>query len=667
MIKKILIANRGEIACRIADTCERLGLAVATIHSDADRDALHVRRIGESARVGGAAAAESYLNIEAIIAAARAVGADAVHPGIGFLSESPLFAQAVEAAGLVFVGPRPETMRRFSDKASAKREAIAAGVPVIEGGTDSWSDAQAVAAHVRSMPLPVLLKAVAGGGGRGVRVVQSLERLDETIESAMREAQASFGLPDLLVEQFIDKPRHIEVQIAGDGKGGVIHIFERECTLQRRFQKVIEEAPAVSLSPALRTAILGAALRLAQRVEYRGLGTMEFLAAGDAFWFLECNPRLQVEHTVTEEICGLDLVELQLRIAASGSLGLAQEEVQAQGYAVQARIYAEDPKAGFMPSAGAIRLLRLPDAGCRVDSGVITGSEVTPHYDAMVAKLVVRGRDRADGLNRLRAAIDQCVLLGVRNNLNFLSRLLDDPRVLANEIDNRFIDRELDGFVAEEAPDGTAIAAAAALWIARWHAGDPKDPWSGHSAWRLDDGVRAAPAVPALLLRQGDREWPIAFASADRQDVVRVAVDGRLHELRLTPGAGDAFQLDVEGRSETLHAVIDEDTIHLQWRRRGLRLEVHPFLSDEAPEEGRSGRLVSPLMGKIIKVNVREGDTVTVDQPLIVLESMKMEIRIDAPHDGVVMSLNCAQGDLVERHALLAVVGVEGGQQEKAE
>ena len=656
MLKKILIANRGEIACRIADTCRRLGLAVATIHSDADRDALHVRHIGESVRVGAAAAAESYLNIEAIVAAAQAVGADAVHPGIGFLSENPLFAEAVEAAGLAFIGPRPETMRRFSDKASAKREAVAAEVPVIAGGTDSFSDAKAVAEHVRAMPLPVLLKAVAGGGGRGVRVVQTLDRLDETIESAMREGQASFGSPDLLVEQFIDKPRHIEVQVAGDGLGGVIHLFERECTLQRRFQKVIEEAPAVSLSPALRAAILDAAVRLAQRVKYRGLGTMEFLAAGESFWFLECNPRLQVEHTVTEEICGLDLVELQLRIAESASLGLEQKDVKADGYAVQARLYAEDPKAGFMPSAGVIRLLQLPTAGSRIDSGVETGSEVTPHYDAMVAKLVVRGRDRAQGLHRLRAAIDQCVLLGVRNNLNFLSQLLSDARVLANDIDNRFIDRELDAFVAEEAPSQTAIAAAAALWLGRWHAGDPKDPWSGHSAWRLDDGLRAAPAVPAVLLRQGEQQWSIAFAPAEQAGVLRVAVDGTPHALRLTPGAGHAWQLDEAGRSETLHAVIDEEAIHLQWRRQGLRLDVLPFLPDEAQDESRSGRLVSPLMGKIIKVNVQKGDAVKADQPLIVLESMKMEISIDAPLDGVVTSLNCAPGDLVERHALLAVV-----------
>jgi len=655
MLKKILIANRGEIACRIANTCERMGLAVAAVHSDADRDALHVRRIGESVRIGGAPSAESYLNIKAIIAAAVATGADAVHPGIGFLSENPDFAEAVEVAGLTFIGPRPETMRRFSDKASAKREAIEAEVPVIEGGTESWSDAKAVARQVKSMTLPVLLKAVAGGGGRGVRVVQTLDRLDETIESAMREAQASFGLPNLLVERFIDKPRHIEVQVAGDGQGNVIHLFERECSLQRRFQKVIEEAPAESLSPQLREAILGAAVRLAERVKYRGLGTMEFLVAGDAFWFLECNPRLQVEHTVTEEICGLDLVELQLRIAENGRLPMAQQDVRANGYAVQARIYAEDPRAGFVPSAGLIHLLRLPEAEYRVDSGVESGSEVTPHYDAMLAKLVARGSNRADGLKRLRAGVDRCVLLGVRNNLSFLSLLLSDPQVLANEVDNRFIDRELERLTIEEPPTDGVIAAAAVLWLQKWHAGNPADPWSGSSAWRLDDGERAAPAVPVFVMRLGDQEYTVALAAAE-QGLFRIAVNGKLLPVRLRAGTDEMHHVDILGRTESIHAVVEEDVVFVQWRQTSLRLDVAPFLLDEAQDESKSGRLVSPLMGMVIKVNVKEGDRVEAKQPLIVLESMKMEIGIDAPHDGVVASLNCAPGDRVERHALLAVV-----------
>lgn len=662
MFKKILIANRGEIACRIADTCRRLGVAAATIHSDADRDALHVRRIGESVRVGPAPASQSYLDISAIVAAARAVGAEAVHPGIGFLSENADFAQAVEDAGLVFIGPRPDTMRRFADKASAKREAVQAQVQVIDGGTRSWSSVQEVAQQVHAMRLPVMLKAVAGGGGRGVRVVASLERLEETIESAMREAQASFGLPDLLVEQFIDRPRHIEVQVAGDGEGGVLHLFERECSLQRRFQKVIEEAPAAALSDDTRRTVLEAAVRLARRVAYRGLGTMEFLVAGDNYWFLECNPRLQVEHTVTEEVCGLDLVELQLRIAHDGRLPFGQDAVHLSGHAVQARVYAEDPEAGFMPSAGRLLAVSLPADGCRVDAGVDTGSEITPHYDAMVAKVVARADTRSQAIARLRAALERCVLLGVKNNLAFLCRLLDDPAVLANEVDNRTIDRELARLQGVPEPSPQVLAAAAAVWLGRWHPAEPRDPWSGHAAWRLDDGLRQPSPTPSLLLQRGERQWGIALAAAAAGDEAngetRIAVDGQLMRVRLRADAvrQGLWHALVDGTALPLHVVAEPQALHLQLREASWRLELLPYLPDASREEGRSGRLTSPLMGKIIKVNVRPGDAVRANEPLIVLESMKMEISIDAPHDGQVAALHCEAGDLVERHALLAVV-----------
>ncbi|OWU83138.1 hypothetical protein ATO6_19990 [Oceanicola sp. 22II-s10i] len=655
-ISKILIANRGDIACRIADTCERIGIAVATIHSDADREALHVRRIGESIHVGAAPAAESYLDIAAIVDAARRCGADAVHPGIGFLSENADFAEAVEAAGLIFIGPRPETMRRFADKASAKREATQAEVPVIEGGQDALSDATEVAERVRAARLPVLLKAVAGGGGRGVRVIETLDRLDEVIASAMREAKASFGLPDLLVEQFIDRPRHIEVQVAGDGHGGVLHIRERECSLQRRFQKVIEEAPADSLSPDLRQAILDAATRLAGSVNYRGLGTMEFLVAGEAFWFLECNPRLQVEHTVTEEVTGLDLVEIQLRIAETGRLPLAQEDVHLDGFAVQARIYAEDPEDGFIPSTGRIGLLSLPGRGFRVDAGVETGDEVTPHYDAMLAKLIARGRDRRDALRRLAHGLDQCVLLGVRNNLAFLSNLVTDPRVLANEVDNRFIDRELSGLLAGAAPTSEVVAVAAALWLDRFHAPAEADPWSGHSGWRLDDGEGAQPNAPAFRLHIGEDEWPVAIAPANGE-AKRIAVGDTLHSVRLRPQRiPDHHQVEVGGRELTFPARVEPTAVQIQWHRSALRFEVDAYLPDDADDIAATGVLVSPLMGTITRVNVSEGQEVKAKDTLIVLESMKMEVGIEAPHDGVVVALNCAAGDLVERHALLARV-----------
>jgi 3-methylcrotonyl-CoA carboxylase alpha subunit len=655
MLKKVLIANRGEIACRIMSTCERLGIAAATIHSDADVDAPHVRRVGESVRVGAAPPAQSYLNIAAIIEAARAVGADAVHPGIGFLSENADFAEAAEAAGLAFIGPRPHTLRRFADKASAKREAALAGVPVIAGSSDSWADAADVARQVRASELPVLLKAVAGGGGRGVRVVRSLDRLEETIESAMHEAQAAFGLPDLLVERFIDRPRHIEVQIAGDGRGRVIHLLERECTLQRRFQKVIEEAPAASLTASARRSILEAAVRLGERVSYRGLGTVEFLVSGDSFWFLECNPRLQVEHTVTEEICGIDLVELQLAIAGGAPLPLAQDDVRSSGAAVQARIYAEDPEQNFMPSTGVIRGLELPGDGYRVDAGVDTGSEVTPYYDAMVAKLVARAGDRAQAIRTLKAGLDRSVILGVRTNLSFLSNLLADPRVVANEIDNRFIDRELDRLAAPSEPTDAMVAHAAAVWLQAVHPARADDPWSAHSAWRLDDGQRSAPAVPNLLIRHTSREWHVSFFPA-ATDSVGVAVGARRFELRLRAGPGSQFQVSSGDAFGRFHAVAEEEAVHLQSGLHCFRLDVRPFLQDHSDHDEYTGSLLSPLMGRIIKVNVKEGDAVAEATPLLTLESMKMETEIVSPRDGVVVVLNCAEGEHVERDALLVVV-----------
>lgn len=373
MFKKILIANRGEIACRIARSCARLGIAVAGVHSSADRDALHVDSIGESIEIGGAPATESYLRMDAVIAAARRTGAQAIHPGYGFLAENPAFARAVEAAGLVFIGPTPESIERLGDKAAAKHEARAAGVPVLGGSEEPSRDAAAIAATVRGMPLPVVLKAAAGGGGKGMRVVRTLDTLEADIASAMREGASAFGDPALIVEPFIEHGRHIEVQIAGDGKGHVIHLFERECTLQRRYQKLIEEAPASHLDAALRAAMLSDAVRLGERLRYRGVGTVEFIVHDGQHHFLEVNPRLQVEHPVTEEVTGLDIVELMLRIAAGEGLPVRQQDLQVQGHAVEARVCAEDAAQNFMPSTGELVEVRFAASGVRVESGVRAG------------------------------------------------------------------------------------------------------------------------------------------------------------------------------------------------------------------------------------------------------------------------------------------------------
>lgn len=652
---KILIANRGEIACRIHRTCTRLGIASATIHSEADREALHVREIGESIEVGGAAAADSYLNIAAIIAAAKRVGATAVHPGIGFLSENADFAAAVEAAGLTFIGPRAETMRRFADKWDAKREAVAAGIPVIEGSDGSFADVADVEKAVRALSLPVLLKAAAGGGGRGVRVVSSLAGLRESIESAMREAHSSFGRPDILVEQFIDKPRHIEVQVAGDGAGQVVHFYERECSLQRRFQKVIEEAPSSALQPEMRQRLLEAAVRMAERVSYRGLGTMEFLVAGEKFFFLECNPRLQVEHTVTEEITGLDLVEVQISIAANGKLPVRQEEVCANGHSVQARIYAEDPSAGFIPSTGEICAIAFPGSNVRVDTGVDVGSVVTPYYDAMIAKIITRASTRADAIHRLKAAIEATLVAGVQTNLKFLSHLLDHPAVVSNSVDNRFIDRELSSLVTKAAPSSEIAAIAAKVWLEHNYPRLEADIWSGHGGWRLSDGNDHPAQKASYFLVADDRRYSIHLGR-ETSSITTLAIDDQIHSFAFRKTAENRCLAVFSDRAVTAAYRVRNHQIWISCPFGSFTFAAEPFLADAGRDEQASGKLSAPMIGKIIKVNVAVGDLVKENDTLVVQESMKMELSINAPYDGRVMSVDCACGDLVERNSVVVTL-----------
>jgi len=658
VLRKLLIANRGEIACRIARTCRRLGVAVATVHSAADRDSMHVRDVGESVAIGGALAAESYLNIPAILSAAAQVGADAVHPGIGFLSEDPNFSAAVEAQGLIFVGPRPDTMRRFSDKWAAKREARQAGVPVIGGSEGSSNDAVAVESMIRGdMRLPVVLKAAAGGGGRGVRIVRSLDGLLGTIESAMREAQSSFGRPDLIVEEFVENARHLEVQVAGDGRGNAIHLFERECSLQRRFQKIIEEAPAANLSQRMRERILSDAVNLAKSVNYRNLGTMEFLVAEDRHYFLECNPRLQVEHTVTEEVTRRDLVEIQLKIAANGILPVMQDQIAIAGHAVQARVYAEDPASGFLPSTGRLQLVEFPP-NVRVETGVESGSEITPYYDPMIAKLVAYADDRTQALDRLRAAIGRTVVLGVKTNLGFLATLLDHPTVRAGTADNRFIDRELGASVASTPIETQTVATAAALLLTHWNTFSPSAHvglWAGEGAlcgWQYRTEAMPTPASPSFSLTADDRVWTIAqgWASADE---LLIYVDGNAVLVRHRAVSTTQWQIEIDGRVCLVAFSIDERAIQLQGPFGAASLTVIPFLSLEAAASARSGLLRAPMMGVVIKVNVKVDDTVNAGDVLVVEESMKMELLIEATCKGTVKAVNCATGDMVERHQVL--------------
>ena len=442
-IKTLLIANRGEIACRIARTARASGITPVGVHSQADANALHVREIGKSVCIGAGPASESYLKIDAVIAAAQSVGADAIHPGYGFLAENPDFARSVEAAGMIFMGPTPETLERFGDKASAKEAAVAASVPVISGAEGARSDPEQIAEEVRQMGLPVLLKAVGGGGGRGQRLVTDETTLVEDIEGALREANSTFGSEGLLLERFLPEARHVEVQIAGDGKGHVVHLFERDCTLQRRHQKVIEEAPAWGLPRTLLDDIARDAVRLGETLDYRGLGTVEFLVAGGEYFFLEVNPRIQVEHPVTEAIFGVDLVREQIRIADGKALSCKQDEIRFSGHAIECRINAEDPFT-FAPSPGKIDYYHAAGGmHVRVDSGLYAGYRVPPYYDSMIAKLIVYGRSREKCMMRLRRALEEMVIEGVKTSIPLHQELIQQADVQSGDYSIKWLEKWL--------------------------------------------------------------------------------------------------------------------------------------------------------------------------------------------------------------------------------
>ncbi|MES2191229.1 MAG: biotin carboxylase N-terminal domain-containing protein [Pseudomonadota bacterium] len=663
MIKKVLIANRGEIACRIARTCRKLGLEVATVHSSADRLARHVREIGESVELGGAAPSESYLNIEAIIAAARRVGADAVHPGYGFVSENADFVRALEAAGLTFIGPRAETIERVGGKASAKREAARLGVPVIPGSEGGMTDPAEVLGLVRGMTLPVLLKAVAGGGGRGMAVIDTLDGLEGRIESAMREAEKAFGNGELIVERYLPQVRHLEVQVAGDGQGHAIHLFERECTLQRRHQKVIEEAPSSGLSPQLRAALLADAVKLAAGVNYRGLGTVEFVVTGDAHYFLEVNPRLQVEHPVTEEVTGLDLVELQLRIADTGRLPLAQADVKCTGHAFEARLCAEDAAAGFLPATGRLQVVDFSRSGVRIESGVDSGDEISPHYDSMIAKLIAHAPDRDSARRALVAGLRESTVIGLVTNLEFLHELLEWPETRDATFHTRLIDErhaQRGGVLAPAAPPLEHLAATALHWLAQRRAESPAlgcwTLWDNFTGWRLSSGPIQAAPQPTLVLKVGATEWPVHFSARDVHGACTLVIGEQEVNTSLQPLAAGRSLLHCDGRALELTIRGDARQVELASALGSSVLTAQPYLGGAAGDAAASGQLGAPMMGKVVAVKAAVGETVAVGQTVIVLESMKMELHVTAPFEGSVSSLRCRVGDMVERHQVLAEV-----------
>jgi 3-methylcrotonyl-CoA carboxylase alpha subunit len=658
LFKKVLIANRGEIACRIARTCRRLGIAVAGVHSSADRDALHTAEIGESFGLGGASATDSYLRIDAVIAAALRAGAEAIHPGYGFLSENAAFARAVEAAGLVFIGPTPEVIDRLGNKASAKAEARSAGIPVLRGGEEASADPEAVAARARALPLPVLLKPAAGGGGKGMHVVRHASGLADAVATAMREARSAFGDPALIVEPYVENGRHVEVQIAGDGRGDVIHLFERECTLQRRHQKLIEEAPAAPLPAGMREQLLADAVRLAQRLNYRGVGTVEFLVAGERHWFLEVNPRLQVEHPVTEEVTGVDVVELMLRIAAGEGLPLRQQDVSLRGHAVEARLCAEDPERDFLPSTGEIVVLRFPARDVRVETGVRAGSVVTPYYDSMLAKLIVHAADRQAALDRLSLALAATQVLGVTTNGRFLQQLI----ALAQTRDGSFHTRTVDELLKDGAGAMVAplrlVAAAAAWWLL-----DVRRQGAGYGAWSAPDvtgwqmhaGDDPVSAVPGLLLREGSRLHEVRFGAPQPGGEMLVQVGPERLPLGLRAD-GDLWQLRVGDAVERLAIARRMGRLYVQAGEGAFEFEAIDYLAQAAAALVTSGELRTPMMGTILKTHAAVGDPVHAGDVVVTMESMKMEMKICAEHDGVLRSLTVAAGQTVERGVLVAQV-----------
>ncbi|MET7387777.1 acetyl-CoA carboxylase biotin carboxylase subunit [Streptomyces sp. NPDC005529] len=635
MFDTVLVANRGEIAVRVIRTLRALGVRSVAVFSDADADARHVREADTAVRIGPAPASESYLSVERLLEAAARTGAQAVHPGYGFLAENAAFAQACADAGLVFIGPSPEAISLMGDKIRAKETVKKAGVPVVPGSSGSGlTDAELIEA-AREIGVPVLLKPSAGGGGKGMRLVRDATVLADEIAAARREARASFGDDTLLVERWVDRPRHIEIQVLADGHGRVVHLGERECSLQRRHQKIIEEAPSVFLDPATRAAMGEAAVQAARSCGYRGAGTVEFIVPGgdaSSYYFMEMNTRLQVEHPVTELVTGLDLVEWQLRVAAGEPLPYEQDDITLTGHAVEARICAEDPARGFLPSGGTVLALREPQGdGVRTDSGLSEGTEVGSLYDPMLSKVIAYGPDRPTALRRLRAALADTVTLGVQTNAGFLRRLLAHPDVVAGDLDTGLVEREAAGLVPDGVPDEVYEAAAAVRLDALTPAGDGwTDPFSVPTGWRLG----GTPKPAAFSLRVLD---PVEYTPRGTHTVgegqVAVTLDGVRHTFHRAA--------DWIGRDGDAWHVRDHDPV-----AASLTGSAH----------AGADSLTAPMPGTVTVVKVAVGDEVTAGQSLLVVEAMKMEHVISAPHAGTVSELDVTPGTTVAMDQILAVV-----------
>ena len=657
MFDKILIANRGEIACRVIATARRMGLRTVAVHSDADASARHVAMADEAVRIGPAPVADSYLRGDRIIRAAQDTGAGAIHPGYGFLSEAPDFVASVAAAGLVFIGPDARAIRAMGLKDAAKVLMERAGVPVVPGYHGGTQDAGFLKAEAERIGWPVLIKARAGGGGKGMRRVDRAADFSEALAAARREAQSAFGDPDCLIEKYITSSRHIEMQIFGDAFGDVIHLFERDCSLQRRHQKVIEEAPAPGMTDAMRAAMGQAAVETARAIGYRGAGTVEFIVDGaaplspDRFWFMEMNTRLQVEHPVSEAITGLDFVEWQLRIAAGEPLPLRQDEVILSGHAVEARLYAEDAGVGFLPAAGRLVQLTFPPASefcpgpLRVDSGVRPGDEISPFYDPMIAKIIAHGPTRDIAVQRLAAGLSQCRAVGSVTNLEFLSALVQHPGFQRGEVDTGLIARDLALLLQRPAPPPHMTAAAGLAALGLLEPRDPADPWRAFAGWRL----WPVETLPVTLIHDGITE--VLRVTPEGCGQFRVAGKTEL-SLRIVSITGARVVLALADHSFAVEVLRHGHQIML-WADGTSHSFDLPTGEARAEVAEAEDQLRAPMPGLVTKVVARTGDSVKSGAVLVVLEAMKMEYALSAPRDGVVAEVLAAPGDQVVNGALL--------------
>ncbi len=657
MFDKILIANRGEIACRVIRTARRMGIRTVAVYSEADADAQHVRQADEAWPIGGSRPQDSYLRGDVILDVALKSGAQAIHPGYGFLSENADFADAVEDAGITFIGPKAASMRKMGSKAGAKELIQAADVPVVPGYTGEDQSLETLQREGDRIGYPLMIKAAHGGGGKGMRIVRSSEEFSPNLESCQREAANAFGRDRVLLERYIEKPRHIEIQIFGDAQGNVIHLNERECSAQRRYQKVLEESPSPFLTPELRSAMGEAAVAAGRAIDYQNAGTVEFIVGQDGrFYFMEINTRLQVEHPVTELVTGLDLVEWQLRVAAGEPLPRMQDSIYSSGHAIEVRLYAEDPDAGFLPGSGTLTRLRLPEfmPDVRIDSGVVEGDTVTIFYDPMIAKLIVFGVDRPRALARLREALAACEIEGPKSNIVFLERLARHPAIVNGTIDTGYLDRHLDEFIGSDQSEAEShvlrALAAAILRMREARTGDATSPWDVRDGWRLDgDGD-----TPMRLL-DGEADVHLSISGFNGDFIVREGDTlTYLEGLRLH---GDVLSGRINGQARRLQVRTDGEAVTLhdgERRHRLLRTPLHRL--DDEVGGGSGDRIKAPMPGRVVLVKTQPGDTVKADDVLMVMEAMKMELALKAPRDGIVADVQAAEGEFVEADATLVTL-----------